>query len=152
MNTKEYAIVLSEAYTILNRLDKELYSKLPKDLIKFIKDNRDAESNFKYEPRKKLMEQNIKEETKSLISGIYLNYCVNETERQKLLAICEENEKKHLNEIKEQYNPDNLFKSKKVNKNFVLNEQDYVEMVKYKKEKWYHRILKKIKKILLKNK
>ena len=110
MDTKEYSIVLSEAYIIINRFDKELYLKLPKNLINFIKDNRNTEFEFKYDSNKKLIEQDIKEETKSLISGIYLNYCVNETEKQKLLAICEENERKYQDKLREKYNPDNIFK------------------------------------------
>lgn len=152
MSNNEYAIVLSETYIILNRLNKELYLKLPKDLINFIKYNRASEFNYKYDSRKKLIDQDIKQETKALISGIYLNYCASESEKQDLLTICKENEIKHLNEISQKYNLDNLFKNK--NTITVINDeiqQESAFMVEYKEKNFLQKIFDKIKHLFKKN-
>lgn len=154
MNNQEYSTVLAEVYIVINKFDREMYLKIPEYLIKFIDDNRDKNYHFEYDSSKKIKDQSLKEETMHLVSGIYLNYCVDESDKKRLLAICDENEKKRQNEFNEKYSYENLFKNKEKNisKENVIDEQNYVGMIEYKKQNFFVSILKKFLDLLKKNK
>lgn len=92
-----------------------------------------------------IIEQNLKEETLSIIALLNLQYwCEAESEKERLRNIYNENERKYQDEIREKYNPDNLFKSKTPN---IETEQiDNVSMIEYK-ESIFVKIINKIKKL-----
>ena len=52
-----------------------------------------------------------------------------------------ENELKYQEELKEKYNPNNLFKNIREKTNVKM---EYTEMIEYKKSKWYKNIFSKI--------
>lgn len=62
-------------------------------------------------------------------------WCTNE-EKTKVLDAMKRNEEKYQKEIKEKYNPNNLFK-----KSNVENVKKEVALVEVKEEKWYQKIL-----------
>ena len=70
------------------------------------------------------------EETLALIAMLNLQYwCKDENEKERLKSIYAENERKYQNELREKYNPDNLFK----NKQRVVEEKfEKTAMVEYK--------------------
>ena len=83
-----------------------------------------------------------------MIALFHLNYwCNSQEEKEKLKALLKNNEEKHQAEIREKYNPDNLFKNRKQN---VVNEPETISepvaMIEYK-ESIFKRILNKIKDI-----
>ena len=56
-------------------------------------------------------------------------WCKDENEKERLKSIYAENERKYQNELREKYNPDNLFK----NKQRVVEEKfEKTAMVEYK--------------------
>ena len=75
-----------------------------------------------------------------------LNYwCTNEKEKEGLLNLLNENEKKYQEELRKKYNPNNLFKDKESKRVIYTNEE--LSIVKYK-ESIFKRIKDWLKRIL----
>lgn len=136
----------SEVYSILNLLGESYIKKLPISLFNMIKEEKRQDYNPKYDSRINLEQQNVKRETLSMIALFHLNYwCNSEDEKNKLKTLFKTNEEKYQAEIREKYNPDNLFKKRisQQEENTITNE---VSMVEYK-EPFFKRIFNKIKRI-----
>lgn len=138
--------IYSEVYSILNLLGKSYIKKLPVSLFNMIKEEKRQDYNPKYDSKINLEQQNIKRETLSMIALFHLNYwCNSDEEKNELKTLFKTNEEKHQAEIREKYNPDNLFKKHSLEQEeyAVTNE---VAMVEYK-EPLFKRFINKIKKI-----
>ena len=104
----------SEVYSILNLLGSSYITKLPKSLFKMIEEEKSSTYNPQYSEDQSLSEQNIKRESLSMIALFHLNYwCNSDEEKEQLKQLFKNNEEKHQAEIREKYNPDNLFKNNK---------------------------------------
>ncbi len=102
----------TELYVILNKL--KLFYKLPEDLKKYILENRDKLYKYDFNSSLPLIYQIENQNTKKYISYLYLKYINDSTEEKNiLLSKLEQNEKIYQNNLKEKYNPDNLFKKSK---------------------------------------
>ena len=97
-----------------------------------------------------LAKQNFQRETFIILAILNLNYWCESKERKKILiAIYAENDKKREKAIKEKYNPDNLFKSKKnINNEIVKKSQEETSLIKYKEKNFILKLIDKIKNIL----
>lgn len=101
-------------YSILNLLGSSYITKLPKSLFKMIEEEKSSTYNPQYSEDQSLSEQNIKRESLSMIALFHLNYwCNSDEEKEQLKQLFKNNEEKHQAEIREKYNPDNLFKNNK---------------------------------------
>ena len=86
-----------------------------------------------------------------MIALLHLNYwCEDENEKERLNEIFNENEKKYQDELREKYNPDNLFKNKKYKEEQLSEEQtNSVAMVEYKEtifrklKEWFRNLFNK---------
>ena len=80
-----------------------------------------------------------------------LNYwCDDENEKKELLKMYSENDKKIEAEMRERYNPDNLFtKKEKVKPNNEVK-QENTELIEYKEQNIFKKILNKIMKFFKK--
>ena len=85
---------------------------------------------------------NLKEETRGLLALMYENYWCPEEEKQDLQKKFYENEQKYQEELRQKYNPDNIFSKK--NKNIIETEDNQTQLIEYK-ETIFRRILNKIK-------
>ena len=76
-----------------------------------------------------------------------LNYwCEDEKEKQDLIAIYAENDRKK-EELREKYNLDNLFKKKETEQKIEEPQKNTAEntvLVEYKEEKFFKKLIKKI--------
>ena len=138
----------TEVLTILNYMEIEYQEKIPKKLIEFFKRNSAKDYKFDIDLAIPLKEQKLKAKTLSLLAMLNLNYwCENEEEKQELMKKYSENEKKYQEELREKYNPDNIFKKRnqenKIEENIIQNE---VALVEYK-EPIFRRFINKIKSI-----
>ena len=134
----------SEVYSILNLLGNSYIAKLPKSLFKMIEEEKSSTYNPQYREDRSLNEQNIKRESLSMIALFHLNYwCNSDEEKEQLKQLFKSNEEKHQAEIREKYNPDNLFKNRSLQQeeSTITNE---VAIVEYK-EPLFKRIINKIK-------
>ena len=80
-----------------------------------------------------------------------LNYwCEDETEKQEMLKMYADNDKKIEEEMRERYNPDNLFRKKE--KVFEEeNNEENMQLIEYKEQNIFKKIINKIMKFFRKN-
>jgi len=146
------AITTRQAYSEVNEflslLSENLRNEIPKKLREFFKEEKDDNYVKNIDKNIPIKEQNLKEETLAIIAMLNLQYwCKDEEEKERLQRIYNENEKKYQEQIREQYNPDNLFNNKKpavIQETETINEN--VAMVEYK-ESVFKRFWNKIKKV-----
>ena len=138
----------SEVYSVLNLLGEKYIKKLPISLINMIKDERKKEYNPKYDLKANLAEQNIRRESLSMIALLHLNYwCESEEEKDSLKELLKNNEEIHQAEIREKYNPDNLFKNRIKEEKKLIKEEKEQTMLVPVKENFFTRFIKKLKNI-----
>ncbi len=143
---KQIGNVSAEVLEVLNNFDKDLIKKIPKSFIEQLKKFAiDSDCIPKIDMDKELIEQNITEESKDLISLIYYSYILNSTEKHNMEKIWNDNEKNYQKKLKEKYNVSNIF-----NKDKCVEKTNTVELIELQKEKWYSKLLKFIKKIIKK--
>ena len=146
IKTKE---IYSEVYQILNLLGNDYIDKLPTSLINMLREKREINYNPEYTDDIPLNEQNIKKETMSIITLLYLNYwCEDENEKLEVKQILKSNEDNYQLELRERYNPDNIFKNyKQESKKVEANIDDETSMMPYKKS-IFRKIINKLKSAL----
>ena len=140
-----------QAYTEIDNfielLDEYNRNKVPKKLREFFKREKDNTYTKIIDPNIPIKEQNLKEETLALIAMLNLQYwCEDEEEKRRLKKIYSDNEIKHQQKLREKYNPDNIFNSRKTENIETVAEP--VAMVEYK-ESFFSRIINKIKNIFI---
>lgn len=143
--TKE---IYSELYQILTLLGEEYIEKLPHNLPKLLEEKRDLEYIPQYTGKIPFNQQQVRKETLAILALIHLNYwCEDDEEKQKLLQMLNKNEQSFQEELREQYNPDEIFKDRK--RTGILQEQENMALVLIK-ENWCKKMIKKIKDIFKK--
>lgn len=122
----------SEIDEFIGLLTIEEQNEIPKKLREFFKEQKDSEYVKNINPNIPIKEQNLLEETLALIAMLNLQYwCKDENEKERLKSVYAENERKYQDELREKYNPDNLFK----NKQRVVEEKiEETAIVEYKED------------------
>jgi len=133
--------IYSEVDSVLNMLGENYIKRIPSRLYQMIQDSKWKEYNPQYVANISLEKQPIKKESLSMIALLHLNYwCDSEEEKKQLEQIFQENEEKYQIELREKYNPDNLFKKKQPS-------EEVVAVVEKQEEKWYQKIVRFIQRI-----
>ena len=148
---------LSKAYAevdiILSYMKNIYVEKIPKKLRELYKKEKLQGYTPNINPQISLDEQNLQKKTYAILAMLNLNYwCEDENERKELIAIYAENDRKKEEQLREQYNPDNLFKNRTsdtIQETERINEN--VAMVEYK-ESFIQKIINKMKKLFKRNK
>ena len=143
-----------ELYEIIQNLSRNEKAKIPKEFIDNLEKNMDPNYSFTFDKSKGTLEQELMTETQALLVVAYEKYLAPESEKElwenyNRICLSKTEQKK-----REQYNPDNIFKSlsqeqkleEEVNQK---NEKSNTEMVKYK-ESIFIKIVNKIKRIFRK--
>lgn len=132
----------SEVIEILNHTDKQLVEKIPDNFIKFLFENMDKEYKVEIDFFDENWDNTILEETKAILALIYRDYIVSSEERNNLLIEEKREREKQERELREKYNPDNLFKNKhKEIPNEFTEDTQLIEIQQYP---WYKRLYQKI--------
>ena len=145
--TMEYKQSLTELNIILNYMDTELTKKIPIKLLSFIKQNMDISYTPNISPNIPIYEQNLKHDTKVLLSLIYRDYLVESEKKKELIEKDLLDKQKYEEELRKKYNPDNIFNNKTQNKEEIIYEpynQENTALIEYKEQKWYQKIFVKI--------
>lgn len=145
MVTKELSEAAVEVNCILEYSSQDIIAKIPKNFINFLKEISSKTYKFNYDNNKSLNEQNVKPETRGLIAFIYQDYICDKDQKNEYIIKCKEVEELIEKELREKYNPDNIFKKQNIQhkENFLINEMG---MVKYKEsiftkiKNWFKRI------------
>ena len=139
----------AEIYNIINHLDKDLYKKIPISFINFIKQNMDVNYKCNIDFSKDINSQQLLHNTRVILSLIYRDYLCSTEERKILIGKDNLELIKHQEELREKYNPDNIFKNsnEEISENTVEQVQNsQVAMVEYK-ETLFTKIMNRIKKL-----
>lgn len=150
MVTKEFAEASAEINEILKYMPDEELKKIPSKLREFFREVASKDYVTNINPDLPLDEQDIKEKTKDIIALIYRNYWCSEEERKELDQKLIENDRKFEEELREKYNPDNIFKNnvtttKKEEPEEVKEAKIEQSLVPQETGKWYQRFLDMVK-------
>ena len=116
INTRQ---AYSEVDEFLGLVTEEEKNQIPKKLRDFFREEKDINYHRNIDPNIPIKEQNLKEETLAIIALLMIQYWYkDESKKQKLLEVLDENERKYQEELREKYNPDNIFKNKNQNNTF----------------------------------
>ena len=125
-------------------MEQKYIDMIPKKLLELFNEEKDKNYQPNISPNISLAEQNLQRKTLALLAMLNLNYwCEDEKEKQELIAIYAENDRKKEEELREKYNPDNLFK-KKEKEEKVEEPQESTALIEYKEEKFFKRLINKI--------
>ena len=146
----KYKIALAEVDALIEKASEEEKSKISESFLIFVKNNKEKTYSFDIDNNKSLLEQNLRKETKILLSLIYRCYFCDEETKKKL----EEDDSEYLKSLEYEkskiYSYDDLFKKTKVE---VLKNDDEKnnteELINYKPS-IISRIINKIKLIFKK--
>ena len=138
----ETELAYAEVDAILELLEDEYVNRIPAQVREFFKKEKNKEYILNIRSDIGLDGQKIKAETISLLTLLQINYlCDSEEERKEILKELQENDRLKEEELREKYNPDNIFK----NRNNKLEKEVNVAMVEYKEPSFIRRILDRIK-------
>ncbi len=146
---KEYMEAFSEVYEIFKLMPQELLNKIPKKFYEIIKEERDKEylPNIK-EP---IENQKLKDETIILLGLIYRDFLCSQDEKKRLqekdARDLKEAERILEAELREKYNPDNIFKK---NREEIEPSNEEIAMIEYKEQSFLKRLFEKIKSLFKK--
>ena len=147
---------LSKAYTevllILSYMEQKYIDMIPKKLLELFNEEKDPNYQPDINPNTSLAEQNLQRKTLALLAMLNLNYwCKDENEKQEMLKMYSENDKKIEAEMRERYNPDNLFKKREnVEQNDEVKEE-CTDIIEYKEQNVFKKILNRIIKFFKRN-
>lgn len=144
MENVEYMNSLYQISEILKYITPTLKARIPKKIISYIESNKSKDYNWKIDKTLPLEKQELLPTTKELITVLYKDYMCDDIARAKLNKVLNENQIKYENEVREKYNPDNIFKER--NKSYETNKRtiENNEIVSYK-ESFLSKIINKIK-------
>lgn len=145
--TKE---VCSEVYDIIQHMEINLCDKIPNSFINLIKKNIDGNYLIRIDYSKKIYEQNLQKGTRVILSLIYRDYLCSAEEKEKIIKKDNDELKKIQENLREKYNPDNIF----INKSKIKKEEQTEEksLTIVQEEKYYHKIFNIIKLLLRRTK
>lgn len=129
-NNIEYIQANTEIKCLLKYFPINYIKKLPTKLLEMIYGNSDEKYNIDVDLKKDLKNQNISKKTKDMLAVLTYNYWSSETEKKDIIERLNENENNYQEELREKYNPDNIFKNRETKVEALENS---VAMVEYKK-------------------
>ncbi len=142
---QEYKDAFSEVNEIIKMMPDELTNKIPSKFKEMLEEERDKEYNPNIQ--EPLEKQKFKNETIIILGLIYRDFLCPTDEKRRLqekdARELQEVQKAIEEEIREKYNPDDIFKNKREIKDEEITEEKSLTVVK--EEKWYQKIFNLIK-------
>ena len=140
---KTYEKSLTEVYKAIEYLEYEEYNKIPKKFLKHLYEEMDKDYYFEIAINEDFINKEMSNEAKEILAVIYRDYLVTKEEREELLKEESEEEKRIEQELREKYNPDNIFKKHKEKEEY--NDTNInTSMIKIEEIKWYKKFINKI--------
>lgn len=143
--------VYSEVYEILSCMDKAIVMKIPLNILETINKKRNKNYISRINKQDIFNRENVLPDTIKYLAWIDMNYWETEEERMRIKSLYRSTliEKEKL--LKEKYNKD-IFKTVNYELVNTTNKQtvDNINMVCYKQDKWYKKIMNKLVKIFKK--
>ena len=143
---QEYKEAFTEVNEIIKMMPDELVNKIPSKFREMLEDERDKEYNPNIqEPLEKCK---LKNETIMILGLIYRDFLCSQDEKRRLqekdARELQEVQKAIEDEIRQKYNPNDLFKKHNATDNQLIEECKSITVIE---EKWYKKLYKLIKSI-----
>lgn len=136
----------SEIYEILNLMEEEYTKKIPDKLRRLFQEEKDDTFKPYVNSMIPLDEQNLQEDTYTILAILYINYWYeSEQEKQELIELFNNIDKQEL----EKYSVDNLFKNRQENK--VVEEEHTEQSLAVIEESLWTKIKNKIIRLFKRN-
>ena len=145
---QEYKEAFTEVNEIIKMMPIELVNKIPSKFREMIVEEKD--NNYIPDIKEPIEKCKLKNETIIILGLIYRDFLCSPDERKKLqekdARELQEVQKAVEEEIRERYNPDDIFKKR--NQNNIEesnNKEENTSMIVIQEEKWYQKIFNLIK-------
>lgn len=144
-----YPKAYKEVIEILNYVPKESIDKIPETMLEVFRTKMDKNWDFKVDINKSFEEQNLLDETKAIFANIFRDYWATPYQKERIEAKEKYDRQKIEEEKEEKYNPNDLFKKKKMETNKESEEKEEIKNlpIEVKKENFYEKIISFFKKI-----
>ena len=138
----KYINTAYETLYVLKHCYNSFVSKIPNQILKNLKQMaKNCSKQITLLPNKKLKEQNISEETKDFISGLYYTYIATPQEKKDILNTWQQNDK-----IYEEATTIDIFKNKKTASDSKQTPPQTINIIPYHNKTIFDKIALKIKK------
>lgn len=140
----DISFAYSEVDSILDQMEEEYVNRIPLDIRKIIKDEKNKEYNPIIVLSEDRLEKELNRNTIAILAWLNLNYwCDNEKEKENLIEIYKENDIINEEEKREKY-PIDIFKNKNRNNNEEKEENSQINIMISKKDNFIIKLLRKI--------
>ena len=143
MENIEYSNSLYQINEIIKYMAPNLKARIPKRILSYIETNKSKEFDWQIDKTLPLEKQDLLQTTKEILTVLYKDYMCNDVERIKLEGRLNDNERKYQEELRQKYNPDNIFKDKTKESFATITENEKTSVVTYK-ESFFSKIINKI--------
>lgn len=124
----------SEVDKILSFMEIRYVEKVPKKMREMFKNEKLQDYEPNIDKNIPLEEQQLERKTLAILAMLNLNYwCENEEEKEELIRAYSNNDKKRNEELREKYNPDNIFKNKNKEREVEQITEEITAIAEYKK-------------------
>ena len=138
----------AEVDKILSFMEIKYVEKVPKKMREMFKNEKLQGYEPNIDKNIPLEEQQLERKTLAILAMLNLNYwCENQEEKQELLRAYSDNDKKREEELREKYNPDNIFKNKNKEQDAEQETDKITSVVEYKEKNLIKKLLDKIKRL-----
>ena len=144
MEDIEYSNSLYQINEIIKYMTPNLKARIPKKFISYFENNKSKDYNWKVNEVVPLEKQNLLPTTKEILTVLYKDYICDDLERVELEKTLNNNEVKYQEELRQKYNPDNIFNNKTKKVVNTIAENENTSVVAYK-ESFFRKIISKIK-------
>ena len=121
----------TEIYEILSYMPINYIKKLPKELLNLFDEKRNKDYKYRINTDKNINEQEMSIETKSILSNLYRDFWSSPEKKDEILQKEKIERDEYEKELREKYNPDNLFK----NRHQTIDEKAQAEILPVPLEK-----------------
>lgn len=133
---------IAEVLEILDYMEEKEIKKIPSKFLRFLQDNKDNNYKKHIDANIDINSQISKNKTKAILGMILYNFLCNKDEKKEFEKILKENEIKNQEELSKNFNYDDLFKKKRIEK---CNEMLPI----IKKQTWYQKLITTLKKFFI---
>ena len=150
MNT-EYRKAVGEVLQVLENTEESLVDKIPKKLIELWEENAVYSPSLEIDTSKTIEEINLSEKSKDLLGMIYRNYWCDSEQRKEYDKILKNNEEKFQENVRQIYNPENIFIKNETISSNILKIKDVEESISNEinivpyKESFFTKLIERIK-------
>lgn len=138
----------AEVDKILSFMEVKYVEKVPKKMREMFKNEKLQDYEPNIDKNIPLAEQQLERKTLAILAMLNLNYwCENQEEKQELLRAYSDNDKKREEELREKYNPDNIFKNKNKEQDAEQEIDKITSVIEYKEKNLIKKLLDKIKRL-----